>query len=153
MKILPIKKLVCPTDFSEPSYVGLNAAIELAEHFQAEIVLLNVISPIPIISSANDPVGYHLPAIMDQMRTAAEAKLKELISENVPETIRARSIVIQGRPHVEIVRLSDKEIADMIVIATHGESGWHKFVFGSVTEKVVRMASCSVLTIKEPKEK
>jgi nucleotide-binding universal stress UspA family protein len=63
-----------------------------------------------------------------------------------------RTRVITGKPSYEIVNLADEESADMIVIATHGESGWQKFLFGSVTEKVIRMASCPVLTIRQPKE-
>ena len=52
----------------------------------------------------------------------------------------------------EIVGLAAEENADLIVIPTHGESGWHRFVFGSVAEKVVRFAKCPVLTIQIPGE-
>jgi nucleotide-binding universal stress UspA family protein len=70
----------------------------------------------------------------------------------MPENISVRTQVISGKPAYEIVNLADEENADIIVIATHGESGWQKFLFGSVTEKVIRMASCPVLTIQRPEE-
>jgi len=150
--MLPVKKIICPTDFSEPSYEGLKAAGELAEHFQAELLLLNVISPVPIMSGAAAPTGFHLPTVMREIQAAAEKSIQDVKSEKIPKSVKTRSFVVEGRPADEIVMLADNENADMIVIATHGESGWKKFLFGSVTEKVVRTASCAVLTIRQPEE-
>jgi len=150
--MLPINKVVCPTDFSDPAYEGLKAAIELAEHFQAQFVLVNVVSPISVASGGMG-AGFHLATVMKEMEAEAEKSLTNLIAEKIPKAVQTRSIVIQGKPADEIVRLADKEDADMIVIATHGESGWQKFLFGSVTEKVIRMASCPVLTIQQPPKK
>ncbi|MGD2272857.1 MAG: universal stress protein [Desulfobacterales bacterium] len=151
--MLPINKIVCPTDFSEPSYEGLKAAIELAELVQAELILLNVVSPVPAVSGTAAPAGFHIPTVMNERQAAAEKSILNLIAEKIPNAVQARSIVVQGRPADEIISLSDKIDADMIVIATHGESGWQKLLFGSVTEKVVRMASCPVLTVRQPKKK
>jgi len=150
--MLPINKIICPTDFSDPSYEGLKAAIELADHFQADLIVLNVVSPVPVVAGAGAPTGFHLPTVMNEMQAAAEKSIANLIAEKVPKAVQARSIVAQGRPADEIVRLADKEDADIIVIATHGEAGWRKFLFGSVTEKVVRMASCPTLTVHQPRE-
>jgi nucleotide-binding universal stress UspA family protein len=58
--------------------------------------------------------------------------------------------VVHGRPAHEIVALAGQEKDDIIVMATQGESGWQRFVFGSVAEKVVRHADCPVLTIRAP---
>jgi nucleotide-binding universal stress UspA family protein len=151
--MLPINKIVCPTDFSDPSYEGLKAAIELAEHFQADLIVLNVVSPVPVVSGAGSTAGFQLPTLMNEMQAAAEKSIANLIAEKIPKAVWARFIVAQGRPADEIVRLADKENADMIVIATHGEAGWRKFLFGSVAEKVVRMASCPTLTVHQPREK
>jgi nucleotide-binding universal stress UspA family protein len=150
--MLPIKKIACPTDFSDPSYEGLKAATELAEHFQAELILVNVISPVPLAAGAV-PAGVHLPTVMDEMQAAAEKSMTDLISEKVPKAVQTRSVVIQGKPADEIVKLADEKDADLIVIATHGESGWQRFLFGSVTEKVVRTTSCPVLTVRQPQTK
>jgi nucleotide-binding universal stress UspA family protein len=151
--MLPIHKIVCPTDFSDPAYEGLKAAIELADHFQAELILLNVVSPVPVVAGTAAPTGFHLPTVMKEMQAAAERSITNLIAERIPNAVQARSIVVQGKPADEIVALADKEDTDIIVIATHGESGWRKLLFGSVTEKVVRMASCPVLTVQQPKTK
>jgi nucleotide-binding universal stress UspA family protein len=55
---------------------------------------------------------------------------------------------VEGKPAEEIVKLANKENANLIVIATHGYSGFNRFVFGSVTERVVRTARCPVLTVR-----
>ncbi|MEJ2222267.1 MAG: universal stress protein [Desulfobacterales bacterium] len=149
--MLPIKKIVCPTDFSDPSYEGLKVAREFAEHFSAELILVNVIFPGPIVPGVAEP-GFHIPAALEAMQETAEKNLQDLSRKKMPEKIPVRTLVISGKPAYEIVDLADKEKADIIVIATHGESGWQKFLFGSVTEKVIRMASCPVLTVQQPKE-
>ena len=149
--MLPITKIVCPTDFSDPSYEGFKAAREFAEHFSAELILVNVIFPGPIVPGVAEP-GFHIPAALEAMQETAENKLQDLARKKMPENIPVRTLVITGKPAYEIVDLADKEKADIIVIATHGESGWQKFLFGSVAEKVIRMASCPVLTVQQPKE-
>lgn len=63
-----------------------------------------------------------------------------------------RTIVGHGDVADEIVRIAETEKADLIVTATHGTTGWRRFVFGSVAEKVVRLAKCPVLTIRNPQE-
>jgi nucleotide-binding universal stress UspA family protein len=147
--MLPIKKIVCPTDFSEPSYKGIDTGIELAQHFDAELILVNVVSPMPLVPGAHAPTGFHIPTVMNDMQAGAESSINELIEEKVPGEMRARSTVVQGKPADEIVRIAAEENADMIVISTHGESGWQKFLFGSVAEKTIRTASCPVLTVRQ----
>lgn len=149
--MLPIHKIVCPTDFSDPSYEGLKVAKEFAEHFSAELIVVHVIFPGPIVPGVAEP-GFHIPAALKTMQETAEKTLADLTKQKMLADISVRPQVIQGKPAYEIVDLADSEKADLIVIATHGESGWQKFLFGSVTEKVIRMASCPVLTIQQPKE-
>ena len=149
--VLPIKKVVCPTDFSDPSYEGLKAAKEFAEHFSAELILVHVIFPGPIVPGVAEP-GFHIPAALKAMQETAEKTLADLKQRKMLSDISVRTKVISGKPAYEIVNLADEEKADIIVITTHGESGWQKFLFGSVTEKVIRMATCPVLTIQQPKE-
>jgi nucleotide-binding universal stress UspA family protein len=57
-----------------------------------------------------------------------------------------------GSAAEQIANMAVAEKSDLIVIATHGLTGWRRFVFGSVTEKVVRLAQCPVLTIQQPQE-
>jgi nucleotide-binding universal stress UspA family protein len=63
-------------------------------------------------------------------------------------TASTRTIIFE--PAYGIVQAAAEVKAGLIVIATHGQSGWRRFLFGSVTEKVVKMAACPVLTIRAP---
>jgi len=68
----------------------------------------------------------------------------------VSRELHVRQIVVLGEAADEIVRMSEEQRVDLIVIATHGQTGWRHMVFGSVAEKVVRLAPCPVLTIRAP---
>jgi nucleotide-binding universal stress UspA family protein len=149
--MLPFKKIVWPTDFSEPSYEGLKIVRELASQFSGEILLVHVVSPMPTIHGGAAPTGFHIPSILEEYQESAQKSLDDIRREKLPAEIQARTFVVHGRPAQEIVNLAEHENADLIVIPTHGESGWHRFVFGSVAEKVVRYAECPVLTVQAPK--
>ena len=68
--------------------------------------------------------------------------------EKISEGIDFQTMVVLGDPAYKIVELASDENADIIIIATHGLTGWRKFIFGSVTEKVIRLANCPVLSIR-----
>ena len=148
--MLPIKKICCPTDFSEPSLEALKAACEMAMHFSAELIMVHVVTPIPVIPIHDDPTSFNLPLYEKEMEQSAEKALKKMQQEKVSSDIQSRTVVIQGDPATQIGNLADTDNMDIIVIATHGFTGWRKFMFGSVTEKVIRYANCPVLSIRVP---
>lgn len=150
--MLPLKKILCPTDFSEPAFEGFKIAGELAAQFSAEMLLVHVISPLPVVHGGPAPTGFQIPAILEELQRSAEKSLVKMQREKLPADIQARTFVMHGRPAHEIVELATREKVDIIVIATHGESGWQRFVFGSVAEKVVRHADCPVLTVRAPNQ-
>ncbi len=146
--MLPLRKILFPTDFSEPAFEGFKIARELAAQFSAEMLLVHVVSPLPAMHGGVAPTGFHIPSVLEEIQKSANKSLEEIRREKLPAEIRTRTFVIHGRPAHEIVQLAAQEKVDIIVIATHGESGWQRFVFGSVAEKVVRHADCPVLTIR-----
>lgn len=148
--MLPLKKIVWPTDFSDPAYEGLKIATELAAQFSAEMLLVHVLTPLPTMHAGVAPPSVHMSSVLQKVQEAAENSLEEIRREKIPPDIQVRTFVINGSPAREIVKLAATEKADIIVIPTHGESGWQRFVFGSVAEKVVRLAECPVLTIRAP---
>lgn len=150
--MLPIKKILWPTDFSEPSYVALNTAQELAKHFSAELTIVNVITPIPVVSSPNGPAGFDVSLYQDQVKETSNESLQDIIQKKISKEIKTQGKIVMGNAPDEIVKTAEEENVDLIVIATHGETGWRHLVFGSVAEKVVRFAACPVLTIHQPKE-
>jgi len=145
------KHILCPVDFSEPSETGLKEAIDLATRFAAELVVLHVVPPVPVAAFPPVSGSFDVGGYSTELTRSANEGLVKLIKERVPEGIHARPLAILGDPAHEIVRIAQEEDVDLIVLATHGESGWHRFLFGSVVEMVVRKATCPVMTIPEPR--
>jgi nucleotide-binding universal stress UspA family protein len=151
--ILPLRKILCPTDFSEPSFEALEVAVELASQFSAEIRLVHVVPEVPRPSWAltlepeQAKCGLEVSEYEEMLHMGAQQKLHELIGDRIPRTIPARAIVSDGEAATQILRAATDELADLIVIATQGKTGLSHLIFGSVTEKVVRLAACPVLTI------
>ncbi|MGO9621162.1 MAG: universal stress protein [Desulfobaccales bacterium] len=150
--MLPFKRILCPTDFSEPAFIALKHAEELARYFEAELIVANVIPPLPVPHSFPDPgadFNFDVPLFQQELAIKAEQMLKDLVSHH---KVGTRTMVATGEAAPEILRIAQHEHVDLIVIASHGLAGWQRLVFGSVTEKVVRQATCPVLTIAAPPE-
>jgi nucleotide-binding universal stress UspA family protein len=147
--MLPIKLVLAPTDFSDVSVETVARARELAEHFGAELLVLHVIPPIPTLPS--DPhYNFEVPAYQEALRENAKRQIEEAAPDPVASGLKSQTLVSYGDPAKEIVRIAEEQSVDMIVIATHGLTGWQHLVFGSVAEKVVRTAKCPVLTVRCP---
>ena len=147
-----VDKIICPTDFSEPSYAGLKTALDIAEYFSAELILLHIVSPVPNIAGTSAPTGFHIPMVLKEMEKQATKRIETDAVKRIPHHIQYRTIVGTGRPAERIVQAASEEKVQMIVMATHGQSGWQRFVSGSVTERVVRMARCPVFVVPAPNE-
>ena len=154
--MLPIRKIIAPTDFSEASKYGLKAAVEMAGKFDAELIVVHVnVRPIigfPRSPYEKDEIQSKVDVLLAGMEDEIRSQLEKLVAELVPKTVRCSIKILDGPAAAqELERLAREENANLIVISTHGYSGFNRFVFGSVTEKVVRTAPCSVLTAK-PRE-
>ena len=150
--MVPFKKILCPTDFSEPAFVALKHAEELARHFAAELIVAHVIPPLPGPHSFPDPqaaLNFEVPLFQQELAIKADQMLKDLVSHH---KVGTRALVITGEAAPEILRIAREEHVDLIVIASHGLTGWRRLVHGSVAEKVVRQATCPVLSIAVPPE-
>jgi nucleotide-binding universal stress UspA family protein len=143
--MLPFKKIVCPIDFSDMSYEALQSAERLARHDEAELLLVHIITfPAP-----NDK-GFTTEAeAFAFAREAAEEKLQHIIATRLNHLKTTRIIIRSGSPAGHfIIDLAREEGADLIVIGTHGLTGWRRLVLGSVTEEVMRLAQCPILTVR-----
>jgi len=147
--MLPIKKILCPTDFSEPSYEALKMATELTLHFSSELIVVHVVAPSVVVPATPAfQASFSIPEDQQELEKSSRKMLEDLVKERVGEKIWTRTMVVVGDPADQIVKIADEEKVDLIVIATHGQTGWRRLVFGSVTEKVVRLAAQPVLTIR-----
>jgi nucleotide-binding universal stress UspA family protein len=141
------KLILAPTDFSQFSLNGLETAADLAKHYEAELLLLHVV---PVIPSLPRGVPYFDDGVYEQelIETARKA-LEELADKMRAVGINVRtSVGFANDAAMEIIRTSEDQNADLIVIPTHGKTGWRRLAFGSVTEKVVRIAECPVLLLR-----
>jgi universal stress protein A len=147
--MLAIKTILCPTDFSEPSFEALKYATDLATLFGADLCLTNVVPVIPPLPT-NPNFVFEIPEYERGLHADADGKLRESVEQRVPKGLKVRTVIGHGDAGGEIVRIAEDERADLIVMATTGTTGLRHFLFGSVAEKVVRLSTCPVLTVRGP---
>jgi nucleotide-binding universal stress UspA family protein len=145
--MLPPKLILSPLDFSDPSNEALNTAADLASRFDSELLLVHVVPMLPRLPS---PATIFNEAEFEQeLHKDGVRRLRELARKLTEKGVKVRSEVGTANDvGMEIIRLAEHNNADLIVIATHGMTGWHRLAFGSVAEKVVRLAGCPVLILR-----
>jgi len=139
-------RILVPIDMSVFSVAALQYAEDIAEHFGAEIVVLHI--------AEEDDLAARIPKKEKEQMTTKEIdqRLKSTIAHMLLDhnvvTQSMRIEIRHGSPAQEIVNAAPDLHADLIVMCTHGRSGVSHILMGSVAEKVVRNATCPVLTLK-----
>jgi nucleotide-binding universal stress UspA family protein len=152
VSMLPFRRILCPTDFSDPAHEGLNVANEMARHFSADLYLVHVVSPVPAVAVPAAPSTFNVALYIQELVKTAQKELSTIINTKITDKNRVHPIVVEGVPAQEILRVAGENQVDLIVMATHGQTGWRHLVFGSVAERVVREAPCPVLVVHRPKD-
>ena len=142
-----LNKILCPYDFSESSSHALRYAIEFASAYKAKLYLLHVFD-IRILDYGEPIYGISVPT-GDAVSTI-KTELANSIPEKVKNGLQVETIVVSGVPFYEIIKFANENGIDLIVMGTHGRTGIAHILLGSVAEKVVRKASCPVLTVRHP---
>jgi universal stress protein A len=141
--------IVCPVDFSEHSKVALQRAAAWAWHFSARLIVVTVVEPLLVNAAAatydtdlvRDEVLPELRDFVDRASLAGRTAIPPF-----------EAMVLVGEPAAEIVALARREHAQLIVIATHGLSGYRRLLLGSTTEKVLRQTAVPVLLAPPPEQ-
>ena len=142
-----LKQILVPVDFSPISRAAFKYALRLAAQFTSQVTLLNVTEP---AFSPGFTKLRGLPAFSEKKLTHAEKELRFLMnSAEVAGVSEARSTLRSGIASHEIVEVAKDLDVDLIVIGTHGYTGWKHFCIGSTAERVVRAAHCPVLVVRE----
>jgi nucleotide-binding universal stress UspA family protein len=145
-----IQTILVPTDFSKYSDRALQQALELAETFNSKIYLLHVVrsdADFSILETFDDETQQKIQA---ELNKKWEIGFKNQINKfPLGAKIEIIKKVTKGVPYNEILEVQKEIEADLIVISTHGRSGFEDFFFGSTVEKIMRRATCSVLIVKE----
>ena len=140
-----VQTILCAVDFSEGSPRVADYAATLAQATKAEILCVY------IAPSLAEYVGFNVPqAALDtfvgDVVASAGATMDEFVAEHF-KGLPARGLVLAGYPAEEILAAAKEHHVDMIVMGTHGRTGIDRIIFGSVAEKVVKSATCPVLTV------
>jgi nucleotide-binding universal stress UspA family protein len=142
-------KILVPIDFSPSSHAALESAADLADHFGAAIHLVHVI---PMFPAATMPDFIPEAKFTEEATKEAERHFAAVIKDLTGKGIKVSSSVEVGDDVASsILEAVERENADMVVISTHGLTGWHPLVFGSIAEKVMKLVACPVLLLRTPK--
>jgi nucleotide-binding universal stress UspA family protein len=142
-------KILLPIDFSPSSQAALEMAADLAQHFHAELFLSNVI---PMFPTTSLPDMIPEADFIQQTREYAERHLAKCQAVLAAKGIKASWRVEVGNDVAgNIMQVVEREHIDMVIISTHGISGWHPLVFGSIAEKVVKLVGCPLLLLRSAK--
>lgn len=144
-------RILCPVDFSDPSRKALKQAVKLARHFSSRLYLLHVVTTVHLVEPIPTSPDFNFVTYQKELLRLGRRRMVETAAEEIPADIEHRQVIKSGVVPEEILALADRERVSLIVIATHGRAGWRHMVFGSVTEKVIRQATCPVLTIHRPR--
>ena len=146
-----VKKVLCPVDFSEFSLEAMRGAWELAKDVDADLHLLHVVVP--------HRVFIPLPTVQSVERTREQARESAMVQEaeealthikkaDFQNSAKVTIAATAGSPVEKILEYAASNDIDLIVVSTHGRSGLNRMFIGSVAEKLVRGALCSVLVLR-----
>jgi nucleotide-binding universal stress UspA family protein len=145
--MFPPKLIMSPIDFSDPSNEALKTAVDMAALYGAELCLVHVVPVIPKLPSVT--AFFHEGQYEEELLKDARKQLEETAAKLSERGGKAKiEVGMANDVSMELLRIAEHNHVDLIVISTHGMTGWHRLAFGSVTEKVVRLATCPVLVLR-----
>ncbi|MBL7118433.1 universal stress protein [Candidatus Bathyarchaeota archaeon] len=151
-----IQKILVPVDGSELADKALNFALDQAKKYSAEIMLLGVIPPLTI-SAIIEPLSGGptiSPEALSELEEGVEAYHKKVLSEAMKKSekskprVKISSMLAKGIVSDRILEIAKEGNFDLIVMGSHGLSGFKEFLLGSVSSRVVNNAPCPVLIVK-----
>jgi len=145
-----LNKILVPTDFSAASAAALKYACQLADAMHAELCILHTIeNPYPLAAYTE----YYGPPkeFFETRERDARTLLDGLLTPEQKERYHTETVLRHGEPVREILQyLHEHGAVHLVVMATHGRGGVARLMMGSVTDKIVRMSPCPVVTLRVP---
>ena len=143
-----IRRVLHPTDFSRASTPAFKRAVEMAKSNRAELLLVHVMVPaVPLMGD-----GYVSPKVYEDLEAAAQAaaqkQLRKLVAKAKQAGARVKGLLLEGVAHERIAQAARSRKADLVVIGTHGRTGFAKLFLGSVASRVLAVSPCPVLTVR-----
>jgi nucleotide-binding universal stress UspA family protein len=142
-------KILLPMDFSASSDAALAAATDLAQHFHAELKLLHIIPTTPDFNGSD---FFPETSVLQEARAGIEEKLAGYTAAILARGIKASSSIEIGNDVAATIALViEQDSLTMVVISTHGMTGWRPTIFGSTAEKVIKLVQCPLLLLHSAK--
>jgi nucleotide-binding universal stress UspA family protein len=142
-----LKNILVATDFSEPSAVALNYGRDLARSYDATLHVVHVIED--LLALHGPEVGFAYADVERNIEAAVRRDLDAAIKPGDHETLDVRTMITRASNVSHAVTEYAKHNAiDLIIVGTHGRNAFHRFLIGSVAERVMRTAPCPVLTVR-----
>jgi nucleotide-binding universal stress UspA family protein len=148
--VINLKKILTPTDLSKLSRPAVRYALELALDRGAAVIIYNVISEDGEFFGKDErlnPASAMLPRQKEHLHEFVKENFADLIGK-----VAISEVVEAGVPYNKIVAKAEEEKADLVVMSTHGRTGFEQIMLGSVTAKVIARSSCPVLSIRPQKK-
>ena len=141
-----LKNILVATDFSEPSNVAVAYGRDLARNYNARLHVIHVVEDVMLRYGAE--IGMALPALQEDLVKAARRDLEARLTDEDRQQLNAVAIIDTGANiAAAICGYAKNNAIDLIVTGTHGRGAVQHFLMGSVAERVVRTATCPVLTV------
>lgn len=136
-----------PIDLSEYANQALDYAITLAGKLGARVTLLHVIQPLPL--GGVDMGVTLLTTYFQDLEAEIRHDMESLLERVTAAGLEGDMVIVHGVPFHEIIEAAKTQEVDLIVMGTHGRTGFQHVLLGSVAEKVVRLAPCPVLVARQ----
>jgi nucleotide-binding universal stress UspA family protein len=143
-----VRRILCPTDFSEAAALATNHALSLAERLGADLTLLHVIEGVPVPGEPLYRVVPEAEPLRQALEERARAQLRAAAPPDLGPRLRLRERLVVGRAYSEILRAAAEERPDLIVMGAQGDGPLGHMLFGANAHHVVREATCPVLTVR-----
>lgn len=144
---LRLKQILVPVDFSDCSHKALEYAFPFARQFHADITLLHVVH-IDYYAANSEYTTFDYPELIEEMERAGKKQL-EALARLVAKQCPVKTAIQIGHAGSSIVETAKRRGTDLIIISTHGRTGFKRIFLGSTTEYVVRYAPCPVLIVRQ----
>jgi nucleotide-binding universal stress UspA family protein len=145
--MIEIRRILCPIDFSDYSRRALDHAIAIARCYESTVTVLHVFSTAPAAAVGPGPVVFEPIVLTAVDRNQLLADIKAFAETESAPGITTEAVVRDGNTASEILEQATSMKADLLVIGTHGRSGFERLLLGSVAEKVLRKSNCPVMTV------
>ena len=149
--MIAMKNVLVATDFGEAADSAFAYGRELAARFGATLHVLHVAENVNITAFGAETYASFAPDLQRDIEASAHRRLNDLLGAGGPQDVRMiPAVMTSGSPAFAIIDYANDHEIDLIIMGTHGRGTLGHFLMGSVAERVVRLAGCPVLTVRQP---